>query len=51
MNNKEQNNMVKSEVLKKQLDDLESKNATNNPSKKGSTNEIQPFATGDEITQ
>lgn len=51
MNKDNQSNMIKSDAVEKQLNQLESKNSTNNGNKKGSTNEIQPMATDDGITQ
>jgi hypothetical protein len=45
------NHMIQSQAVDKQLDRLEAENATNETNKKGSTNEIQPMATDDEITQ
>jgi hypothetical protein len=46
-----QSHMVNSEAVNKQLAQLEGQNATNEKNKKGSTNEIQPIATDDRLTQ
>jgi hypothetical protein len=43
--------MTNSASVEKQLDELEEKNATKAQNKKGSTNEIQPMATDEGLTQ
>ncbi|CAH0345871.1 hypothetical protein [Bacillus sp. CECT 9360] len=51
MNKENQSHMIHSQAVNKQLDELEARNASNEKNKKGSTNEIQPIATDDELTQ
>jgi hypothetical protein len=46
-----QSGMENSQSVEQQLDQLEKKNATNEKNKKGSTNEIQPMATDEGLTQ
>lgn len=43
--------MINSQAIKNQLHQLEEQNSTNEKNKKGSTNEIQPIATDEELTQ
>jgi hypothetical protein len=46
-----QNGMIHDQNVEKQLEQLEQQNPTNEENKKGSTNEIQPMATDDGLTQ
>lgn len=46
-----QSNMINSQAVKKQLHQLEEQNGTNEKNKNGSTNEIQPIATDEGLTQ
>ncbi|WP_156154104.1 hypothetical protein [Domibacillus tundrae] len=50
MTKNNQSHTVRSEAVKKQLNQLESK-SKNDQNKKGSTNEIQPLATDNGMTQ
>lgn len=43
--------MINSQAVKNQLHQLEEQNSTNEKNKKGSTNEIQPIATDEGLTQ
>jgi hypothetical protein len=51
MNKDTKSNMIQSQTVEKQLNQLEQQNATTEKNKKGSTNEIQPIATDDGLTQ
>jgi hypothetical protein len=51
MNKDTQKNMINSQAVETQLDQLEEQNSTNEKNKKGSTNEIQPIATDEGLTQ
>jgi hypothetical protein len=51
MNKDNKSYMINSEAVKNQLHQLEEQNGTNEKNKKGSTNEIQPIATDEELTQ
>jgi hypothetical protein len=51
MNQDNKSHMINSQNVKNQLDQLEDQNVTNEKNKKGSTNEIQPMATDDGLTQ
>jgi hypothetical protein len=46
-----QSGMIRDQNVEKQLEQLEQQNPTNEENKKGSTNEIQPMATEDGLTQ
>jgi hypothetical protein len=50
-NQDNQGQMVNSQSVKEQLNRLEENSTTNVKNKKGSTNEIQPMATDDGLTQ
>jgi hypothetical protein len=50
MNHKSDSHLIKSEVVEQQLDQLEEKE-DNESNKKGSTNEIQPMANEEGLTQ
>ncbi|WP_160118338.1 hypothetical protein [Bacillus sp. V59.32b] len=51
MKKENQSHMIQSQAVNKQLDELEAQNSSKEKNKKGSTNEIQPIATDDELTQ
>jgi hypothetical protein len=51
MNQDTQSGKINNKNVEKQLDQLEEQNATNEENKKGSTNEIQPYATDEGLTQ
>jgi hypothetical protein len=51
MSQKTESGMTNSTSVEKQLDELEQQNATKEQNKKGSTNEIQPIATDEGLTQ
>ncbi|WP_180955579.1 MULTISPECIES: hypothetical protein [Bacillus] len=51
MNKDNGGHMIQSEAVSKQLEQFEQQNPTHEKNKKGSTNEIQPMATDDDITQ
>jgi hypothetical protein len=51
MNEKTEGGMTNSAAVGKQLDELEAQNTAKEQNKKGSTNEIQPIATDEGITQ
>jgi hypothetical protein len=51
MNKDNKSYMINSEAVKNQLHQLEEQNGTNEKNKKGSTNEIQPIATDEGLTQ
>ncbi|WP_180953484.1 hypothetical protein [Bacillus sp. T33-2] len=51
MNNDKQGRMIQSDAVNKQLNQLEAQNAADEKYKKRSTNEVQPMATDDGITQ
>jgi hypothetical protein len=51
VNQKTESGMIQSPSVDKQLDELEEQNAAKAQNKKGSTNEIQPMATDEGLTQ
>jgi hypothetical protein len=51
MNQKKESGMTNSASVEKQLDELEQQNTAKAENKKGSTNEIQPMATDEGLTQ
>jgi hypothetical protein len=51
MKQSNQSGMIREQNVEKQLEQLEQQNPTNEKNKKGSTNEIQPMATDDGLTQ
>lgn len=51
MNKDNKSQMLNSQSVKNQLNQLEQQNAANEKNTKGSTNEIQPMATDEGLTQ
>ncbi|WP_180955041.1 hypothetical protein [Bacillus sp. V3-13] len=51
MNRDNQGHMIQSEAVNTQLKQFEQQNPAHEKNKKGSTNQIQPMSTDDDITQ